>query len=245
LIALANDITIGEAGNISGLGVIGTLANGAFDRQVKVTATSTDESANAEGDYDAFGIRGEAGTGDTDLTAGPNDGDVTGQALGGAEVSASTVGLSSSTAPNATATIGGTTASKEDVDLAGIQDVDILGGMVGTNTVKGTSFGDFDANATSVAGDATGYSDVNAYGIFDSAGAAGDITLSGNIEAIAQLTNTVTARTIEGNATATATGDAIGLGGYSINIIGSGAITASADSDSSSLARSVAGRAGA
>jgi hypothetical protein len=55
----------------------------------------------------------------------------------------------------------------------------------------------------------------------------------------------VTARTIEGNATATAFGDAIGLGGYSINIIGSGAITASADSTSSSLARSVSGRASA
>jgi len=59
------------------------------------------------------------------------------------------------------------------------------------------------------------------------------------------LSNSVTSRTVSGNASATATGDAIGLGGYSINIIGNGAITASADSDSSSFARSVSGRASA
>jgi len=116
--------------------------------------------------------------------------------------------------------------------------------MVGTNTVKGTSLGDFDVTASSVAGNATGSSDVDAYGIYDDNN-DGTISLSGNIQAIAQLSNTVTARTIEGNAVATATGDAIGLSGYTINIIGSGSLTASSNNTNGSIASSVGGRASA
>ena len=158
------------------------------------------------------------------LTAGPNGGNVTGQAVAGANLVATTIGdptATSATDDDATATLDSST-------VRGLFDVDILGGMVGTNTVNGVAVGDFDVTADSIKGAATGSSDADAYGIFNDAG-DGNITLSGNIDAIAQLTNTVTARTIEGTASATATGDAIGLGGYSINIIGSGVITASAD----------------
>jgi hypothetical protein len=251
------DITIGESGNIFGLGVIGELSggtSGSLSDQVDVLATAKLEDATALGKLTVAGISGTDGDGTADettssgevgfqqtlLTAGPNGGNVTGQALGGANLVATTVGDPTETS----ATTDDATATLETSTLSGLADVDILGGMVGTNTIKGTSFGDFDVTADSIKGNAAGSSDVDAYGIIDNVG-DGNITLSGNIEAIAQLTNTVTARTIEGNATATATGDAIGLGGYSINIIGSGAITASADSDSSSFARSVSGRAGA
>lgn len=110
--------------------------------------------------------------------------------------------------------------------------------MQGINTVKGTSFGDFDASASSIAGDATAASNTDAYGIFDS-NSDGAITLSGNIVAQAVLSNTVMASSVNGNASATATGDAIGMGGYDVTILGSGSFTASANSSSDSDASSV------
>ena len=74
--------------------------------------------------------------------------------------------------------------------------VSILGGMVGTNSVKGTaSLGDFDVGAISVAGNATGSSNVDAHGIYDGRN-NGTIGLSGNIRALAQLSNSVTSRTV-------------------------------------------------
>jgi hypothetical protein len=96
-----------------------------------------------------------------------------------------------------------------------------------------------------VKGDSTASSDVNAYGIFSNAGTADTINVSGGITAIAQLSNTVTATSVSGNAVATATSDAVGLSGYNVSIIGSGSLNASATSNSQSLASSVAGRAGA
>jgi len=85
---------------------------------------------------------------------------------------------------------------------------------------------------------------VSAFGIRD-ADNDGFITTSGNILAVAQLTNTVTATTVYGNAVASATADAVGLSGYNVTIIGSGQLNASAISNASSLASSVGGNAGA
>ncbi|MDI9407357.1 MAG: hypothetical protein QM522_11690, partial [Chitinophagaceae bacterium] len=243
------DITIGEAGNISGLAVVGELAGGVLSDQIDILATANLEDASALANVQAAGISGTddsvivdgtAGVGQTLLTAGPSDGDVVGQALAGANLAARTIGDPAAV----TATDDEAIATLESSTISGIENVDILGGMVGSNLVKGTAFADFDVLAESVKGAASGSSTADAYGIFDAAG-DGDITLSGNVQAVAQLSNTVTARTIEGNATASAIGDAIGLGGYSVTIIGSGSITASADSNSRSLAESVAGRASA
>ena len=228
----SSNIAIGEVGDITGLGVIGTLTSeGGLDQQVVFSATSTQEDAVSTGSFDVTGIIGTQSV--HTITAGPNDGDVTGQALSGVNVSASTTGNASG--DDATATINSSS-------IAGVQGVNILGGMVGTNSVKGTSLGDFDVSAISVAGNATGSSNVDAYGIYDS-GNNGTISLSGNIQALAQLSNSVTSRTVSGNAVATATGDAIGLGGYSINIIGSGSLMASANNTNSSITSSVGGRA--
>ena len=232
------DITIGEAGNISGLAVVGELAGGVLSDQIDILATANLEDATAITNLQAAGISGVDGG--TLLTAGPSDGDVTGQALAGANLVARTIGDPAST----TATTDNAIATLQSSTISGIENVDILGGMVGSNLVRGTSFGDFDVLAESVKGAATGSSTATSYGVFDADG-DGNITLSGNMQAIAQLSNTVTARTIEGNATATATGDAIGLGGYSVTIIGSGSMTASASNTSRSLAESVGGRAGA
>jgi hypothetical protein len=91
-----------------------------------------------------------------------------------------------------------------------------------------------------VAGNATGTSDVSAYGIFG--GVNGDtLSVSGGVSAIAQLSNTVTATSVSGNAVATATSDAVGLSNYNVTIIGNGSLTASASSQASSIATSVAG----
>ena len=228
-----SDITIGQSGNISGLSVLGEMsALGSFTDQVDLLASTTSNDATAVGDFDSAGILGldlTATAGDqTVLTAGPTDGDVTGQGLAGVNAVASTIG--NAAGDNAIADLVGS--------VSGIQDVDILGGMQGINTVKGTSFGDFDASASSIAGDATAASNTDAYGIFDANG-DGAITLSGNIVAQAVLSNTVMASSVNGNASATATGDAIGMGGYDITILGSGSFTASANSSSDSDASSV------
>jgi len=232
------DITIGKAGNISGLAVIGTLSKtGTLADSVEITATTVDGTATASSTFTGSGILGVDGG--TLLTAGPNDGDVSGQVIAGGSVLASSNGdpATGKNVDNASATIGLST-------ISGIQDVDILGGMVGTNLVRGTALGNFEATATSVYGDAAGSSTTKAFGITDTTN-DGTITTSGNISAIAQLTNTVTATTIHGNATATAVADAVGLSGYTINIIGSGGLNASAISSSKGLASSVGGTASA
>ena len=229
-----SDITIGQSGNISGLSVLGEMsALGSFTDQVDLLASTTSNDATAVGDFDSAGILGldlaAVGAGNqTVLTAGPTDGDVTGQGLAGVNAVASTIG--NAAGDNAIADLVGS--------VSGIQDVDILGGMQGINTIKGTSFGDFDASASSIAGDATAASNTDAYGIYDANG-DGSITLSGNIVAQAVLSNTVMASSVNGNASATATGDAIGMGGYDITILGSGSFTASANSSSDSDASSV------
>jgi len=228
-----SDITIGQSGNISGLSVLGEMsALGSFTDQVDLLASTTSNDATAVGDFDSAGILGsDAGATQTVLTAGPTDGDVTGQGLAGVNAVASTIGNPGATGiDNAIADLAGS--------VSGIQDVDILGGMQGINTVKGTSFGDFDASASSIAGDATAASNTDAYGIFDSNG-DGAITLSGNIVAQAVLSNTVMASSVNGNASATATGDAVGMGGYNVTILGSGSFTASANSSSDADASSV------
>ena len=226
------NITIGQSGNISGLSVVGELSTtGSFADQMDVLASTTMQDATAMGDFSSSGIFGlySVTPGDqTTLTAGPTDGDITGQALSGVNVVASTIGTSA----------GGSSIADLVGSVSGIQNVDMLGGMQGINTIKGTSFGDFDASATTIKGNATAASNTDAYGSYDAAN-DGTISLSGNIVAQAVLSNTVMASSVNGNASATATGDAIGMGGYDITILGSGSFTASANSSSDSDASSV------
>jgi len=223
-----SDITIGKAGNITGLAVVGTLTNGTLGDSVDITASTTDGAGSAESTFTATGI---LGTDNTNLTAGPNDGDVSGQAFAGGSVMASNVGNSGAA--------GSADAKINSSVVTGIQDVDILGGMVGSNLVRGTALGNFEATATSVWGSSDAISTTAANGIFGDGSST--LTTSGNISAIAQLTNTVTATTVHGSATAQAVSDAVGLSGYNVTIIGSGALNASAISKSASLASSVGG----
>jgi hypothetical protein len=115
---------------------------------------------------------------------------------------------------------------------------------VGTNTISGSGFGKFDSSATSIKGAATGVGNVNVNGILGTVGGE-SITTSGNVNAQAILSNTVTASSVSGAATATATSNAVGLSGYNVTIIGSGNLVAGASSTSLSTASSNAGSAGA
>ena len=238
------DITIGEAGNINGLAVLGKLIDGVFSDQIDLIASSVSEAASVNGSFSAAGVRGsDAGAGagnQTVLAAGPLDGDVQGQAIGGGRLVASSTGdaFLSGRDPDATAT-----ASVLPSELVGLRDADIFGGQVGTNAVRGTAFGKFDTLATSTRGDALANSDVDAYGIFDQNG-DGVIRTAGNLQAIATLTNNVLATTVHGNATASATSDAVGLSGYTVELIGGGTLTATASSTAVSSSTSVHGRAG-
>jgi hypothetical protein len=221
------------------LAVIGDLnALGQLAESVSVTATTIDGASTADSTFDGAGIQGVDGG--TVLTAGPSDGDVSGQILAGGSVVASTVGTSG----NNNADLDDATATISTSTIAGLSDVDITAGQSGTNLVLGTSLGDFEAIASSTEGDATATSDVNAFGIRDADG-DGTIKTSGGIRAIANLSTSVVANTVNGDASATATADAVGLSGYNITILGSGSLDASALSSSSGIATSVIGTASA
>ena len=253
----AADVTVGRQGDISGLAVLGALSNGNFSEQIELTATTRSEDALILGSFDGAGIRGTdtgfssatlAGSDQTLLTVGPLGGQLTGQVLGGVKAVASTIGDPASTGPSS----GDNAVIEIDSTLSGLLDVDILGsqfatydlnGVLKEALVKGTAYGDFDSNASSVKGDALAHSDVNAYGIFDS-NEDGFISTSGGISAIAQIFNTVIASTVNGDATATAITDAIGIHGYHVNLNSSGVFRASAESESNSTSSTVNGRAG-
>ena len=148
------------------------------------------------------------------------------------------VASSVGTSGNSNADVDDATATISTSTIAGLSEVDLLGGMAGSNLVKGTSLGEFETFATSTEGDTTASSDVNAFGIRD-ADADGTLTTSGGVTAIAQLVNSIVSTTVNGAATATATSDAVGLSGYSTSLIGDGNLNASALSNTSGRADSV------
>jgi hypothetical protein len=158
---------------------------------------------------------------------------VIGQSITGMAVLANTIG--SSLADDASSSMIAT--------IGGLQNVDILGGQTGVNLIKGTSTGDYDSTAISIAGDSTAVGTVTGYGIFSASAVPGDITTSGNIQAISNLLNTVVASSVAGSATATATTTAVGIGNYNVTILGSGTLTANATGLAESTSSSVAGRA--
>jgi hypothetical protein len=101
--------------------------------------------------------------------------------------------------------------------IIGIQGISLLGASDGT--ILGSASGVFNTTADSTQGDANGYSAQNLRGMN-----AMTLTLGGNggINAIVQDTNFVTAHSVSGNATAVASVDAIGLGGWGDEIGNSG-----------------------
>jgi hypothetical protein len=220
------NIAIGNKGSVQGTGVIGTLnpTTGALDQSLKVTATNTTGQTTANGYFDAAGIAGTLGTSvpATSIKAGPTGGDIKGQAASAGDVLSSTI-----TGPASAGTYA---------QVSGISNADLTAGLVGTNQILGSAVGRFTTTSSSVNNDSTASSDASIFGIN---GLGNSLTLSGNLDAIAQLSNTVTASSVTGNATASATSSVVGLSGYDVQILGSGVINASAISNSVVTASSV------
>jgi hypothetical protein len=199
-------------------------------------ASSTANTAQANGDFSAIGFDGLAiGT-----IAGVRDFNDTGAAL------------------NDLAGIGGVTTLKGQAQIAGTLNAESVSGnafagvgdsastITGLNaitlngasdgTILGTASGAFNTTAASTMGDASGFSSQTLRGI-----SSLNLELGGNggISAIVQDTNFVTAQSVSGNATAVASVDAIGLEGGNIHISGNASIMANVGVDSRAEAATV------
>ena len=212
-LASEGTVKVGNKGNVTGEGDSGIS---------KVQSAAVTGPATATGTYDVFGITA-TDDGIASIQAGPLGGNILGRAL-------SEAGLSSST----------TTGAAETTNTAvvvGIHEVDLQAGLLGgANSIRGLAGGVYDATSAAVTGDSTSSSDVKVAGLM---GYGNTATVDGNVSGIATLSNTVLATTVSGAASATSTSEAVGIGGYNINILKDGVITASAISNSSSTANSV------
>jgi hypothetical protein len=207
-------ITIGEVGNVSGLADAG---------KATVTATNTTGRAEANGHYDVAGITGERGA---TVTAGPKGGDITGTAKGSGDLLADT-------------TTGRADATTK-AELFGISHTDLFGGLLGANKLTASADANYSTTSTTVTGNADADGHVNVGALIGNAwGPPHTATLSGDVDAVAKLVNTVTATAVHGSASAHASGDAVGISGYEINIIGSGVISAKVSSDTTTSASTV------
>jgi hypothetical protein len=231
-------IKVGTLGNVSGSSVIGTLNPLTNRLETPVSAETTTGDATATADVEAAGIakRGLVTPGEVEtqtngrslIQAGPLGGSISGQSQAGGQTSA----LAVSGQANAS-----TSARLDGIDGSG--GLDLQAGLIGNNLVQGKANGAFETKSITVTGDATASGDATAFGILGDG--MGKILLSGNLEAMAALTNTVMAMTTTGNASAFANTQVVGLQGYDVQILGSGTLTASAMSNTSSFASTVNG----
>jgi hypothetical protein len=231
-------IKVGTLGNVSGSSVIGTLNPLTNRLETPVSAETTTGDATATADFEAAGIakRGLVTPGEVEtqtngrslIQAGPLGGSISGQSQAGGQTSA----LAVSGQANAS-----TSARLDGIDGSG--GLDLQAGLIGNNLVQGKANGAFETTSITVNGDATASGDATAFGILGDG--MGKILLSGNLEAMAALTNTVMAMTTTGNASAFANTQVVGLQGYDVQILGSGTLTASALSNTSSFASTVNG----
>jgi hypothetical protein len=231
-------IKVGTLGNVSGSSVIGTLNPLTNRLETPVSAETTTGDATATADFEAAGIakRGLVTPGEVEtqtngrslIQAGPLGGSISGQSQAGGQTSA----LAVSGQANAS-----TSARLDGIDGSG--GLDLQAGLIGNNLVQGKANGAFETTSITVNGDATASGEATAFGILGDG--MGKILLSGNLEAMAALTNTVMAMTTTGNASAFANTQVVGLQGYDVQILGSGTLTASALSNTSSFASTVNG----
>jgi hypothetical protein len=203
-------IAIGEEGDVIGSADMGTAL---------LTADTVTGDATASGSFLVAGLDGEDGAW---IKAGPKGGDISGTARGAGDLLANTV--------------SGDAVAETSADLVGIRSIDLLGGLVGANQITASAEGDYLTTSTAVTGDADAFSDVTVGGLI---GEGNTASLSGSIEAMASLVNSVFASTVTGSATAIASGDVVGISGYDIHILGSGSIKASVNSETATIASSV------
>jgi hypothetical protein len=194
-----------------------------------VSATSTANTAKAEGDFDATGIKTlEAGIGGVSILKG--------QAQVTAGVSAESVSGSADafSGTNFADTTGGLDVVGNASSIFGLSGIELKGASDGT--ILGTASGAFDTSAESVLGNANAQASQIMKGIstFNL-----DLGGDGGINAIVQNTNFVSASSVSGNATAVATVDAVGLEGGTIHIAGNASIMANVGVDSKAEAHTI------
>lgn len=233
------DIAVGNIGNVTGIGIIGNLdIEGVLNGPLNVTATNTSGDSEAYGKFDAAGIEGSAGGhgGDEErggshnatlIQAGPNGGNIVGQAASYGNVLATTV--------------TGEAEAKTKSLVTGISNADLQAGLVipaggVPNVITGTAVGQYTTTSASTTGDSEAKSHADIFGLL---GDHNSLTVNGDLNAIAQLTNTVTATSVTGNASAEACGSVVGISGYDVQILGSGSITASAINNTTATASTV------
>ncbi|WP_341886521.1 hypothetical protein [Synechococcus sp. UW140] len=195
-----------------------------------VDASSTANTAQANGDFSAIGFSGlDIGTYD-----GPgNNNDVIG--IGGISTlkgQAQITGTlnTESVSGNALAGVGDFASS-----IVGMHDVVLNGASDGT--ILGTASGVFNTNAESTGANASGFSSQSLVGI-----SSLNLELGGNggINAIVNDTNFVGAQSVSGNATAVASVNAIGLDGGDMHIAGNASIMSTVGVDSKSESHTIA-----
>jgi hypothetical protein len=188
-----------------------------------VTAANTNGPAMADGIYELHGILGLSGG---VITAGPKGGDISGSAKGGNDLLASTTtGLADATTNAA---------------LRGIAYTDLTAGLLGANKLTASADGNYTTTSTTVTGPSNATGNVSVGGLIGNPmGTPNTAILSGDVSAIAKLSNTVLATAVTGAATAEAIGNAVGISGYNINILGSGTISAQVISNTSTSASTV------
>jgi hypothetical protein len=235
----APNIAVGNVGNVTGLGIIGTIDNeGVLTVPLNVTATNTTGKSEASGQFDAAGIEGCSGKegGDNDrggqshgtfIQAGPNGGSILGQAASYGNVLATTV--------------TGPSEAETHSLVTGISNADLQAGLVipaggVPNVITGTGIGQYTTTSASTTGDSEAKSHADIFGLL---GDHNSLTVNGDLNAIASLSNTVTATSVSGNATAEACGSVVGISGYDVHILGSGSITASAINNTTATASTV------
>ena len=117
---ISSSINIGGTGSISGLAVIGALANSeGVSSPILMSASAVSDDATASGVFIGSGITG-LDTYENQITAGAKGGDITGQVFAGGTVMASTIG--SLRGNDASATI-------QPSAIFGISNVDLVGGQ--------------------------------------------------------------------------------------------------------------------
>jgi len=228
--AIGLDFASSSDGSLTGMAKLAATAS----------ASSTADTAAANGDFSAVGFDGLAigsikGVMDFDDSVAATQ-DVAG--IGGISTLKGQAQITGTL--NAESVSGDALAGVGDYasSLVGMHNVVLNGASDGT--ILGTASGVFNTNAINIGGagfDASGFSSQSLKGIDQI-----DLHLGGNggINAIVNDQNFVTAHSVSGNATSVASVDAIGLAGGDMHIAGNASILANVGVDSKSEAHTVA-----
>ena len=216
-------------GNVTGSGYVGTpyyneagyITLSPFNTE----AITTTGNSTSKATFTALGITTDNGM--SDSTIKTVNGDITG-------TGAAVIDTKSQTN-------NGQSTAKSSTDIFGIQATNLE--VMGTgNTITGYALGNINTEALNTNGNANATSTIK-NGIGIDGGTNGiNANVIGEIIGIADITNTVTAKTVTGNAVATATsGPVIGIKNTNIHSAGDLTITANASLNSTAYSETIGG----